>query len=148
MPFSFLNLHFPFPPSKNESLSRPVRAAQVGLAATSNILLTEIPSDARIPLVIDGKPANPSLARKQYGKVRPLSKLRPEMRGWTLDVLNLIRSLHKQTFTLADAYTLEPHLASLHPSNRHVRPKIRQQLQLLRDLGLVRFIGDGNYRLK
>jgi len=113
-----------------------------------NILLTEIPPDARIPLVVNGEPANPNSARKQYARVRPLSKLRPEMRGWTLDVLNLLRSLHKQTFTLADAYSLEPHLASLHPANRHVRPKIRQQLQVLRDLGLLRFIGDGNYCLK
>ncbi|MHB8639064.1 MAG: hypothetical protein ACYDBL_04615, partial [Candidatus Acidiferrales bacterium] len=48
------------------------------------------------------------------------------MRGWTLDVLNLVRSLHKQNFSLADAYALEPHLASLHPANRHVRDKIRQ----------------------
>ncbi|HEV2616851.1 MAG TPA: hypothetical protein VGU63_09620 [Candidatus Acidoferrales bacterium] len=69
------------------------------------------------------------------------------MRGWTLDVLNLVRSLRKQNFSLADAYTLEPHLASLHPSNRHVRDKIRQQLQILRDVGLVEFLGRGNYRL-
>lgn len=69
------------------------------------------------------------------------------MRGWTLDLLNLIRSLHKQTFTLADAYTLEPHLASLHPANRHVRDKIRQQLQVLRDLGFVRFLEPGQYQL-
>ncbi|HVA18514.1 MAG TPA: DpnI domain-containing protein [Candidatus Dormibacteraeota bacterium] len=119
------------------------RAGWVGC----NILLEKIPSDARIPLVVDGKPANPSLARKQYAKVRPLSKLRPEMRGWTLDVLNLLRSLGKQTFTLADAYTLEPHLASLHPANRHVRDKIRQQLQILRDLGLLHFLSPGHYRL-
>jgi type II restriction enzyme len=69
------------------------------------------------------------------------------MRGWTLDVLNLVRSLHKQTFSLADAYMLETHLAHLHPANRHVRPKIRQQLQILRDLGLLVFIGNENYRL-
>ncbi|HEV2315733.1 MAG TPA: DpnI domain-containing protein [Candidatus Acidoferrales bacterium] len=112
-----------------------------------NILLTEIPPDTRIPLVVNGEPSNPKSARKQYAKVRPLAKLRPGMRGWTLDVLNLIRSLHKQTFTLADAYTLEPHLASLHPANRHVRPKIRQQLQILRDLGLLHFVSPGHYRL-
>lgn len=112
-----------------------------------NILLTEIPSDARIPLVIDGKPANPRLARKQYAKIRPLANLRPEMRGWTLDVLNLLRSLHKQNFSLVDAYTLEPHLASLHPANRHVRDKIRQQLQILRDLRLLHFVSRGHYRL-
>jgi len=70
------------------------------------------------------------------------------MRGWTLDVLNLLRSLHKQTFSLADAYALEPHLASLHPSNRHIRPKIRQQLQLLRDIGLIDFLGRGHYKFR
>jgi len=70
------------------------------------------------------------------------------MPGWTLDVLNLLRSLHKQTFTLADAYTLEPHLASLHPANRHVRPKIRQQLQILRDLGLLHFLSPGHYAFR
>ena len=70
------------------------------------------------------------------------------MRGWTLDVLNLIRSLHKQTFSLADAYMLETHLAHLHPANRHVRPKIRQQLQVLRDLSLLTFLGHGQYHLK
>src|SRR6185437_3459323 len=75
-----------------------------------NILLTEMPPDARISLVVNGEPTSPKSARKQYARVRPLANLRPETRGWTLDVLNLIRSLHKQTFTLADAYTLEPHL--------------------------------------
>ena len=32
-------------------------------------------------------------------------------------------------------------------TNRHVRPKIRQQLQVLRDLGLLDFLGGGSYRL-
>ena len=35
---------------------------------------------------------------------------------------------------------------ALHPDNRHVRDKIRQQLQVLRDLGLVEFLGRGRYR--
>jgi type II restriction enzyme len=34
----------------------------------------------------------------------------------------------------------------LHPDNRHVRDKIRQQLQVLRNLGLVEFLGRGRYR--
>ena len=142
----FLVPHFAFSISAIEK-RRP-------LAATArrhgwigcNILLTKIPSDAWIHLVTNGKPTSPQLARKQYARVRPLEELRPEMRGWTLDVLNLVRSLHKQTFSLADAYSLESHLASLHPANRHVRPKIRQQLQVLRDLGLLEFLGHGHYR--
>lgn len=151
----FLVPHFAFSISAIEKRKPLAPTARRAGWIGCNILLTEIPSDARIPLVTDGKPTNPSLARKQYARVRPLSKLRPEMRGWTLDVLNLVRSFTlgrpgegRTTFTLADAYSLEPHLASLHPANRHIRPKIRQQLQILRDLGLLTFLGHGHYRLK
>ncbi len=37
-------------------------------------------------------------------------------------------------------------LAALHPGNRHVRPKIRQQLQILRDLGSIEFLAGGRYQ--
>jgi len=33
-------------------------------------------------------------------------------------------------------------------ANRHVRAKIRQQLQILRDLGSLHFLGRGRYRLR
>ncbi len=36
----------------------------------------------------------------------------------------------------------------LHPENRYVRPKIRQQLQILRDLGFVEFLGRGSIGLR
>ena len=145
---AFLVPHFAFSISAIEKRKPLASSARRHGWVGCNILLTEIPSDARISLVVNGEPANPKFARKQYARVRPLGKLRPEMRGWTLDVLNLIRSLHKQTFTLADAYTLEPHLASLHPANRHVRDKIRQQLQILRDLGLLHFLSPGQYAFR
>ena len=34
------------------------------------------------------------------------------------------------------------------PPFRHVRDKIRQQLQVLRDLGLLEFLTPGSYRLR
>ena len=77
--------------------------------------------------------------RASYNRLRPLEKLHVEKRGWTLDVLNVVRSLSKLEFTLADVYADANFLAKLHPDNRHVRDKIRQQLQVLRDLGLVEF---------
>jgi len=61
-------------------------------------------------------------------------------------VLNVVRALNKDEFTLQDVYAFAGHLEKLHPANRHVRDKIRQQLQVLRDLGLVEFLGDGRYR--
>jgi hypothetical protein len=35
-----------------------------------------------------------------------------------------------------EIHAYEPDLKALHPENRHVRDKIRQQLQVLRDRGL------------
>jgi type II restriction enzyme len=69
------------------------------------------------------------------------------MRGWTLDSYNQITHLPTQ-FSLQEAYTSEEQLARLHPENKHIKPKIRQQLQILRDIGLLEFKARGNYRLK
>lgn len=112
-----------------------------------NILLTNIPPDVRIPLISAGTPANPSRVRELYRRMQPLEKVRPEARGWTLDVLRLVRKLNAGQFSLADVYRQEDELQTLHPRNRNLRPKIRQQLQRLRDLGVLEFLGGGTYRL-
>jgi len=112
-----------------------------------NILLDKIPAHARIPVVSEGTPHTPREVRASYNRLRPLEKLQAEKRGWTLDVLQVLQSLGKPEFTLADVYAHSTHLAKLHPDNRHVRDKIRQQLQVLRDLGLLSFLGSGEYRL-
>ena len=119
------------------------RAGWVGC----NILLDAIPADARIAIVRAGSFISPKIVREQYLRVLPFEKLAPEKRGWTLDVLNVLRKLGKTEFALADVYAGEHSLSRLHPANRHVRPKIRQQLQVLRDLGFVQFLGGGEYRL-
>ncbi len=65
--------------------------------------------------------------RASYNRLRPLEKLQVEKRGWTLDVLNAVHSLGKKEFSLFDVYTHAEALAILHPDNRHIRDKIRQQ---------------------
>jgi len=119
------------------------RAGWVGC----NILLNKIPQDARIPIVADGTARPVAEVRRAYRRLRPLEKLKVENRGWTLDVLNVVRSLNKPEFSLADVYAHANTLAKLHPNNAHVGDKIRQQLQVLRDLGLLTFLAPGEYRL-
>jgi len=119
------------------------RAGWVGC----NILLGRIPADAKIPIVTEGCAISSSEVRRQYARLRPLESLTSENRGWTLDVLNAVRGLGMSDFALSDVYALESSLGRLHPHNRHVRDKIRQQLQVLRDLGLIAFLGRGHYRL-
>jgi type II restriction enzyme len=110
------------------------------------ILLSRVPLDAQIVLVWRGQMSSHKEVRRRYARLRPLEELGVEKRGWTLDVLNAIRSLQKFDFTLAELYAAETQLARLHPQNRHVRDKIRQQLQVLRDMGLLEFLGAGRYR--
>jgi len=68
--------------------------------------------------------------------------------GWTRDVLDVVDSLQKKRFTLDEVYESEHKLAKKHPANHFVREKIRQQLQVLRKLGVLAFLGDGQYRLR
>lgn len=70
-----------------------------------------------------------------------------ESRGWLLDVMRCIEMIRKDEFTLADIYKFAPMLAKQHPKNRHIKDKIRQQLQILRDRNYIQFIGRGNYRI-
>jgi type II restriction enzyme len=119
------------------------RAGWVGC----NILLGKIPQDARIPVVQDGTPRPPSEVRTAYQRLRPLENLKVEKRGWTLDVLEVVRSLGRAEFTLPEIYSHAGTLAKLHPHNSHVHDKIRQQLQVLRALGFLSFLGSGSYRL-
>lgn len=139
--------HFAFTLSfleKRKPLSANARrAGWVGC----NFLLDRIPADARIPIILDGQTVSSSKVRKAYEKLRPLEKLNVQKRGWTLDVLQIVKGLNKKEFALKEVYDQEEALANLHPNNAHVRDKIRQQLQVLRDLGLLEFLGSGEYRL-
>jgi len=66
-----------------------------------NILLDNIPVDGRIEVVSSGIAASPAHVRKEYERIRPLSALKAELRGWTMDVLNVLRRLGKQEVSLA-----------------------------------------------
>jgi type II restriction enzyme len=113
-----------------------------------NILLSNIPDDAKIHLVRAGVPSNPESVRQKYFTLKPLTLLDAELRGWTLDVLKVARSLGKEQFSLDELYAHDLELKSLHPTNRHVKAKIRQQVQRLRDLEIIDFLGSGTYRFR
>jgi hypothetical protein len=62
--------------------------------------------------------------------------------------MKCVEAIGHESFTLADAYVFEERLAALYPGNNNVRPKIRQQLQVLRDRGWLEFLGRGRYRVR
>jgi type II restriction enzyme len=62
--------------------------------------------------------------------------------------MKCVESIGKEEFQLDDVYAFERQLNLVYPNNQHVRPKIRQQLQVLRDHGYLDFTGRGSYRLR
>ena len=105
-----------------------------------------VPASAKIPLVINGSVVDRSEVREQYVRISRIQNLKPESRGWTLDVLRCVELLPGETFTNDEAYGFVPDLAGLYPGNHHIKDKIRQQLQVLRDRGLLKPIGRGVWR--
>ena len=104
----------------------------------------------------------PEEVREKFRKIKPLKELSVKERGRTLDVLNVVAAVcdrrkssgaHRaplqywKEFTNEDVYAHTRELEKLHPDNRHVRDKIRQQLQVLRDAKLVIHVGSGVWRL-
>jgi type II restriction enzyme len=119
------------------------RAGWVGC----NIRLDQIAQDARIRVVRDGRPCEPRLVRSAFRRFDDLKEIAPVARGWTTMTLRIIRSLKTDEFSLEALYAKEESFREAYPDNNNVRAKVRQQLQVLRDLGYVRFIGRGKYRL-
>jgi type II restriction enzyme len=185
---------FAFPPSA--IIKRPPLAATARRAGWvgCNIALNRVPADARIEIIKTGRrrgdesltkkinqrfltssPTNqtiivpPEEVREKFKRVKPLKDISVTQRGWTLDVLNVVRRLvnsegraprdpnigkmgaritrPSDSFTTADVYAFTRELEKLHPDNRHVKDKIRQQLQVLRDAGLLLHVERGVWRL-
>ena len=68
-------------------------------------------------------------------------------KGWLLDTMRIIDKIGKREFALDKVYAYEKELSKLYPHNKHIKDKLRQQLQILRDKGYLQFVTPGHYRL-
>lgn len=118
------------------------RAGWVGC----NILFDEIPAQGQIHIIQDRIPIDQESVIAQVRQSSLLNTNNIDARGWLLDTLNCINRIPKQIFTSEDIYGFEDFLALRHPQNHNIRPKIRQQLQILRDKGFLSFVGRGIYQ--
>ncbi|MDA1349587.1 MAG: phospholipase D-like domain-containing protein [Chloroflexi bacterium] len=67
--------------------------------------------------------------------------------GWRRLTLQGVLAVSRATFVMKDLLDVCTPLAQeQYPTNNFVRAKLRQQLQELRDLGLVEFLGNGRYK--
>ena len=119
------------------------RAGWVG----SNILLDQVPEAGRIYVLRDGQPEQKDAILSKWQQTLFLRDQSVEARGWLLDVMKAVEAIGRPDFSLDDVYAFEERLQLIYPNNNNVRPKIRQQLQVLRDNGYLDFVGRGQYRL-
>jgi len=91
-------------------------------------------------------PKNQSSIAAQVQKSNLLEEPNIEKHGWLFDVLNCINQIPNDTFTLQEVYQYETVLKQIHPQNNNIRPKIRQQLQFLREKKIIDFLGQGRYK--
>lgn len=145
--FMVIPKHFFIPEiieKRNPLSSTARRAGWVGC----NILLNNIPESGKIFYIKDGRNNSAEEVLEQWQKTLFLrGETELSAKGWLLDVMRCIDKLDKKSFSLSEVYMFEAELQKLHPENRHVKDKIRQQLQVLRDSNYLRFTTRGNYEL-
>ncbi len=110
-----------------------------------NIILKQIPQEGRIYIVKDEVEQSIEAIITNVQKTKFICEYKLDARGWILDILNCVNKIEGKEFTLEQMYQFVPLLEMKHPENHHVRDKIRQQLQLLRDKGIIEFKGGGRY---
>lgn len=139
--------HF-FVPAIIEKRSPLSKMAQRAGWIGCNILLGRIPEVGRIFLIKNRQVESKEKVRAVWQKTLFLrQEKKANERGWLLDIMKCIDGIGKKEFVLSQLYACERNLQIKHPENKHIKDKIRQQLQFLRDKGYLKFINRGKYRL-
>jgi type II restriction enzyme len=118
------------------------RAGWVGC----NINLNALPESGKIAIIKAGQVVKSADVVERYRCIARLESNSLSLRGWLLDVLRCVERTPTQEFTLQQIYAFLPELQVLHPENHHLKAKIRQQLQWLRNRDLIRFTARGRYQ--
>ena len=130
---------------KRKALSEGARrAGWIGC----NILLQGIPQTGKIFYIKNGKIESKNKVLDIWQKTLFLrDEKETKAKGWLLDTILCLEKLKKKEFYLDEVYAFEKELKSKHPDNNFIKDKIRQQLQVLRDKGYLRFTERGRYKL-
>lgn len=145
--FLIIPKHF-FVPSiieKRKPLAQTARrAGWVGC----NIMLNHIPKTGKVFFIRNQHIEPKEKVLSEWQKTLFLNETKGvSAKGWLLNVMRCVDKLGRPEFTLQDIYAFENELSCLYPDNKHIRDKIRQQLQILRNKGYLDFVARGSYRL-
>lgn len=105
-----------------------------------------LPNSGKISLIEQGHVVHHDKVIEQCKKNFYLREMKSESKGWLLTIMRYLDKITDDEFSLKQMYAFEQELALKYPNNAHIKDKIRQQLQFLRDKGVIEFLGNGRYR--
>ena len=111
-----------------------------------NIDYRGIPQQGKILVIEQGVQRSAPDVIKEYTQAVRLMTNNIGQRGWLFEVLDCINKIPMEEFSIDDVYQFEADLQKLHADNHNIKPKIRQQLQFLRDRGVIDFLSHGQYK--
>ena len=110
------------------------------------VVLDAIQSSTPSPAVTGQVTNDPPVVEAKFA-ILDEDRLLTGLRGWLRLTMTGVLTMPEDGFALRDLLEVcEPVAANEYPKNQHVGAKLRQQLQNLRDLGLVEFVRPGYYR--
>jgi type II restriction enzyme len=118
------------------------RAGWVGC----HIDISKVAESGKVFLVKNKEIIDPEVVNQFFNKTLFLRQKSSDSKGWILDIMKCIDEIKTDIFNLDEIYKFEQKLKLKYPNNNFIKDKIRQQLQILRDKGIVEFIGRGKYK--
>jgi len=145
--FLVIPKHFFIPDIIEKRKPLPPTAKRAGWVGC-NILLKSIPEAGRIYYIKNHISLPKQKVINSWQKTEFLRKEKNvSSKGWLLDTMRIIDKIGKREFALDKVYAYEKELSKLYPHNKHIKDKLRQQLQILRDKGYLQFVSKGQYKL-
>lgn len=111
-----------------------------------NIDISKVTESGRVFLVKNSKIIDPKIVNQSFNKTLFLRRKTNEAKGWILDIMKCVDEIKSDIFSLDEVYRFEQKLRNKYPNNNFIKDKIRQQLQLLRDKGIIDFVARGKYQ--
>lgn len=111
-----------------------------------NIDISNVADAGKVFLVKNSELIDGTVVENSFKKTLFIRNQSFDSKGWILDIMLCIDAIPKDVFALEDVYKFENKLKLKYPNNNFIKDKIRQQLQVLRDKGIINFISRGNYK--
>lgn len=118
------------------------RAGWVGC----NIDISKVAESGKVFLVKNTEIIAPEVVNQFFNKTLFLRQKPSDAKGWVLDIMKCVDEIKTDIFNLDEIYKFEQTLKLKYPNNNFIKDKIRQQLQLLRDKGIIEFVSRGKYK--